>query len=97
MHSDTMVELNHRLFGMVSDAGQVSDVNEFHDEQGINLDDEEAISVEKGEFANPPRKPSAKPVKQVQAVAVSVAKRTASAASNPDEGGKKKKAKKEKA
>jgi hypothetical protein len=81
---------------MVSDAGQVSDVNEFHDEQGINLDDEEAISVEKGEFARPPPagrgRPAAKPVKQVQAVAA--AKRTASAASNPDEGGNKKKAKK---
>lgn len=77
---------------MVSDAGQVSDVNEFHDEQGINLDDEEALSVEKGEFAQPPPIMRSRPIKQVKQVqAVAVAKRTASVA---DEGGKKKKAKK---
>ena len=77
---------------MVSDGGGISDVNDFQEEQGITLDDDEAIAVEKGEFAQPPPpiRKQMRPVKQVQAVA----KRTASAASDPDEGGKKKKAKK---
>lgn len=80
---------------MVSDAGQLSDVNEFYDEQGINLDDEEALSVEKGEFAQPPPIMRSRPIKQVKQVqAVAVAKRTASVASDADEGGKKKKTKK---
>jgi len=77
---------------MASDGGGLSDVNEFQEEQGITLDDDEATAVEKGEFAQPPppiRKP-VKPVKQVQAVA----KRTISIASDPDDGIKKKKAKK---
>jgi hypothetical protein len=79
---------------MVSDGGGISDVNEFQEEQGITLDDEEATAVEKGESAQPPPliRKQMKPVKQVQVQAV--AKRTASTASDPDEGGKKKKAKK---
>ena len=87
-------EVNDRLLGMASDGGGISDVNEFQEEQGITLDDDEATAVEKGEFAQPPPpiRKQMKPVKQVQVQAV--AKRTASAASDPDEGGKKKKTKK---
>jgi hypothetical protein len=77
---------------MVSDGGQIADVAEFQDDQGINLDDDEATAVEKGEFAQPPPpiRKVAKPTKPVQAVN----KRAASIASETDDGGKKKKAKK---
>jgi len=79
---------------MVSDGGQIADVNEFQEEQGITLDDDEAAAVEKGEFGQPPPpiRKQMKPAKPLQSIAV--AKRTASATSDPDEGGKKKKAKK---
>jgi hypothetical protein len=76
---------------MVSDGGQVSDVNEFQEDQGINVDDEEALAVEKGEFAQPPP-PIRRLVKSKQVQAV--AKRAASVASDIEEGGKKKKSKK---
>jgi hypothetical protein len=90
---------------MVSDSGQVSDVTEFQDDQGINIDDEEAVAVEKGEFSVQPAKAripfkSVKPgmAAKAPAPAPAPAKRAASAvstASDQDEGGgKKKKAKK---
>jgi hypothetical protein len=77
---------------MVSDGGQIQNVTEFQEEQGINLDDDEAAAVEKGEFAQPPPpiRKQFKPVNQIQVIG----KRAASATSEPDDGGKKKKAKK---
>jgi len=77
---------------MMTDGGGITNVDEFQEEQGITNDDDEAIAVEKGEFAQPPPpiRKQTKPVKQVQ----KTAKRAASAASEADDGGKKKKVKK---
>ncbi|KAK4688016.1 26S proteasome regulatory subunit, ATPase 3, interacting protein, partial [Tremellales sp. Uapishka_1] len=44
------------LFDQLKDGGQVANDGEFQDEQGINLDDEEALEVQGGEFwAEPAR------------------------------------------
>jgi hypothetical protein len=86
---------------MVSDSGQVADVTEFQDDQGINLDDEEAVGVEKGEFSNPPPalRKSFKPAPAKSSLAQKAAPKraisaSASVVSDQEEGGKKKKAKK---
>lgn len=84
-----------RLLGSLAESGQIASVSELQDDQGINVDDEEAIAVEQGEFgkAAPPIRRSTKPVKAVQAVA----KRPASASvpsSQEDLTNKKKKLKK---
>jgi hypothetical protein len=85
-------ELTLRLLGMVSDGGQIADVTEFQDDQGINLDDDEATAVEKGEFAQPP--PPIRRVTKLTKPVQAVNKRAASVASETDEIVKKKKAKK---
>lgn len=86
------VQAETRLLGMISDGGHITDINEFQEEQGITLDDDEATAVEKGEFGQPP--PLIR--KQVNSVKrpLAVSNRAASVASEADEGGKKKKAKK---
>lgn len=80
-----------RLLGMVMDAGQISSVTEFQDDQGINVDDEEAIEVENGEFGKP--QPIARKPAMCKTVAAT-AKRSISVASSQEEIMKKKKVKK---
>lgn len=66
-------------------------MTEFQDEQGITLDDEEAIDVEQGEFCKP--QPAFRKGPAVVRNGGNV-KRANSAASTQDDGGKKKKIKK---
>lgn len=76
---------------MVTDGGQIASVTEFQDDQGINVDDEEAIDVENGEFGKP------QPVARKPAMcktAVATVKRSISVASSQEEVMKKKKVKK---
>lgn len=80
---------------MVSDGGQIASIPEFQDEQGINMDDEEAIDVEQGEFGKP-QLTARKPPMTKKAVTAVVTKRSISVASSQsvEEVIKKKKAKK---
>lgn len=80
-----------RLLGMVTDGGQISSISEFQDEEGINLDDEEAIAIETGEFGK--LQPSARKTAISKTVTMT-ARRSISATSSQDEIMKMKKAKK---
>lgn len=48
---------------MLTDGGQITDKNQFEDDQGINPDEDDAKEIENGEFCKPPlivRKPITK-------------------------------------
>lgn len=67
---------------------------ELEDDQGINVDDEEAIAVEKGEFGKPSA-PLRKPIAAIKSVqAMGKRSVSSSAASSQEDASRKKKAKK---
>ena len=80
-----------RILDMVKDSGQIASVPEFVEEQGINMDDEEAIEVEQGEFGKP--QPIARKPAMSRKTVVATVKRSISVASSQEEMIKKKKVK----
>jgi 26S proteasome regulatory subunit (ATPase 3-interacting protein) len=82
--------------GMLVDSGVVIKVTEFEDDQGINVDDEEAIEVEQGEFCKPPA-PARMIAKRKMGAVVVTAKKSESSQSSQEKEKPKKKAKKVKA
>ena len=79
------------MFGMLQDGGMSQDKSEFEDEQGIVVDDEDAVAVEQGEFcrtslARPPRVPSVLAAKKPNTTGI----KRSSTTPDPSEGKKKK-------
>ncbi|OCF36103.1 hypothetical protein I316_01975 [Kwoniella heveanensis BCC8398] len=82
------------ILGMLSEGGQVSDKATFEEDQGITLDDDDALEVEQGEFCKPTAMPRKTGGTMVLPTKRAVSSGTATAPPSQEEGGKKKKAKK---